>query len=61
MRPAFSRRTYAVLASLSRCCPPLIGRFLSITHPSAARSSSKLPSPARLACVKPAASVQSEP
>ena len=39
----------------------LIGRFLSITHPSAARKCSKLHLPARLACVKPAASVQSEP
>ena len=32
--PAFSRRTYAVLAFLSECCPPLIGRFLSIVSQS---------------------------
>jgi hypothetical protein len=36
-------------------------RSLPAYHPSAARSGSKLPFPARLACVKPAASVQSEP
>ena len=35
--PAFPRRAYAVLARVSSSCPPLIGRFLSITHPSATR------------------------
>lgn len=61
--PPFSRRSYAVLAYLSASYPPLLGRFLSVTHPSAARQQrSKLLSvTARLACVKPAASVQSEP
>jgi hypothetical protein len=35
--PAFSRRTYAVLANLSVSYSPLLGRFRSITHPFAAR------------------------
>src|SRR5215469_2026359 len=34
---AFSRRTYAVLATLSDGYSPLLGRFRSITHPFAAR------------------------
>ena len=61
--PSLVRRRYAVLAVVSNCCPPPYGIFPSITHPSAARQqSSKLLSvTARLACVKPAASVQSEP
>ena len=62
-RPPFSRRTYAVLARVSSGCPPLQGRFLRVTHPSATRQPpSKLDAAAvRLACVKHAASVQSEP
>ena len=61
--PAFPRRAYAVLATVSDCCPPLLGRFLSITHPFATRQrKSKLsPVTVRLACVRHAASVQSEP
>src|SRR5438445_6748589 len=35
--PAFSRRTYAVLASLSAGYSPPLGRFRSIPHPFAAR------------------------
>ena len=35
--PAFLRRAYAVLARVSPGCPPLIGRFPSVTHPSASR------------------------
>ena len=35
--PAFLRKAYAVLARVSPSCPPLIGRFPSVTHPSAAR------------------------
>ena len=35
--PAFSRRTYAVLANLSAGYSPPLGRFRSITHPFAAR------------------------
>ena len=34
---AFLSRVYAVLAKVSLGCPPLKGRFLRITHPSAAR------------------------
>ncbi|AQT64820.1 hypothetical protein B0W01_13825 [Serratia marcescens] len=56
-------RRYAVLATVSSSYPPPSGSFPDITHPSAARHpGSKLPcATARLACVKPAASVQSEP
>ena len=35
--PAFPRRAYAVLARVSSGCPPLLGRFLRVTHPSATR------------------------
>ena len=61
--PAFPRRAYAVLATVSSSYPPQMGKFPGITHPSAARqqSSKLLPVTARLACVRPAASVQSEP
>ena len=34
-RPPFPRRAYAVLARVSSGCPPLPGRFLRVTHPSA--------------------------
>jgi hypothetical protein len=62
-RPSFPRGAYAVLARISPSCPPLLGRFLRVTHPSATRhQESKLSRAAvRLACVKHAASVQSEP
>ena len=33
----FSRRTYAVLATVSSGCSPLQGRFPRVTHPSATR------------------------
>ena len=58
-----ARRHYAVLAPVSRCYPPHSGSFLGITHPSATRQpKSKLFAvTVRLACIKPAASVQSEP
>src|SRR6185437_3647946 len=61
--PAFSRRTYAVLVPVSRGYPPRQGRSRCITHPSATRHpQSKLCCAAvRLACVRHAASVQSEP
>ncbi len=61
--PAFSRRTYAVLVPVSRGYPPRLGRSRCITHPSATRHQpSKLGHAAvRLACVRHAASVQSEP
>ena len=35
--PGFPHRAYAVLARVSPGCPPLIGRFPNIAHPSAAR------------------------
>ena len=59
--PAFSRRTYAVLAWVSPGYPPQQGRFRCIPHPSAARRHPEGPAAARLACVRPAASVHSEP
>jgi hypothetical protein len=34
---AFLSRVYAVLAKVSLGCPPLIGKFLRVPHPSAAR------------------------
>ena len=37
LRAAFLFRVYAVLAKVSLGCPPLEGKFLRITHPSAAR------------------------
>jgi hypothetical protein len=59
--PAFHRSAYAVLARVSPGCPPLIGRFPNIAHPSAARRQDCSRAAARLACVRHAASVQSEP
>jgi hypothetical protein len=38
-----------------------MGRFLRITHPSATRQRAEAPVTVRLACVRHAASVQSEP
>src|SRR3546814_2086102 len=54
---------YAVLVPVSRGYPPRQGRFRCIPHPSATRHpGSKLPCAAvRLACVRPTASVHSEP
>jgi hypothetical protein len=59
--PAFPLRAYAVLAYVSISCPPPPGRFPCVTHPSAARRRAEAPAAARLACVRHAASVQSEP
>ena len=58
--PPFTRRSYAVLARVSPGCPPLPGRFPRITHPSATLLAPK-DFRVRLACVRHAASVQSEP
>ncbi len=58
--PAFPHGAYAVLAWVSPSCPPLPGRFLRVTHPSAAVLTPKC-FLARLTCVRPAASVQSDP
>ena len=35
---AFPRRAYAVLATVSRGYSPLLGRYLRVTHPFAAKS-----------------------
>ena len=59
--PPFLRRAYAVLARLSPGYPPLRDTFRCITHPFAARRQGCPRAAARLACVKHAASVQSEP
>jgi hypothetical protein len=59
--PPFLRRAYAVLAPVSRRYPPLRGTFRCVTHPFAARRQGCPRAAARLACVKHAASVQSEP
>ena len=52
-----SLRTHAVLAPVSQGCPPPPDTFLRAPHPSAAGAEA----PARLACVRHAASVRSEP
>ena len=54
-------RVHAVLASLSAGYPPLPGTFRCITHPFATRRHPEGPAAVRLACVRHAASVQSEP
>ena len=59
--PAFIRRSYAVLANLSTGYPPQEDTFRCITHPFAARRQGCPRAAARLACVRHAASVQSEP
>ena len=55
--PLFPRRAYPVLLPVSRGYPELRGIFPRVTHPSAAHPEGR----ARLACVRPAASVRSEP
>ena len=59
--PAFLRTVYAVLAILSDGYPPLEGTFRYITHPFATRRQTEVRAAVRLACVRHAASVQSEP
>ena len=54
---SFPFRAYAVLAAVSRRYSPLSGRFPYITHPCATGYCY----PVRLACLRPAASVRSEP
>ena len=56
-RNSFPRRAYTVLAVISNCCSVPLGMFPRVTHPSAAIPEGI----ARLACVRPAASVRSEP
>ena len=52
---------HPVLAAVSRGCPGARGRFPRVTHPSATGRSPEGPRPVRLACVRRAASVRSEP
>ena len=59
--PAFTRGSYAVLAYLSVRYPPPLGTFRCVTHPFATRHQGCPRAAVRLACVKHAASVQSEP
>ena len=59
--PSLILRYYAVLANLSTSYPPLTGTFRCITHPFATRRQAEARAAVRLACVKHAASVQSEP
>ena len=54
-----SQGRHAVLAVVSHGCPPPEDRSLRVTHPSATAGS--CPPTVRLACVKHAASVRSEP
>jgi hypothetical protein len=56
LRP-LTRRCHAVLAPVSRRYPPPVDRSLRVTHPSATAGCPAV----RLACVKHAASVRSEP
>ena len=58
---AFPRRAYAVLAAVSSGYPPPQGRYPRVTHPCASLHTSEDMLPLRLACVRPAASVRSEP
>ena len=57
----FPRRAYAVLAKVSPGYSPLLGRFPRVTHPSATFHRTEVRLHVRLACVKHAASVRSEP
>ena len=59
--PCFPPQRYAVLAHLSMRYSPLKDTFRCITHPFATRRQAEAPAAVRLACVKHAASVQSEP
>jgi hypothetical protein len=54
-------RRHPVLAAVSRGCPEPEGRFPRVTHPSATRAAPEGATPVRLACVRRAASVRSEP
>ena len=57
----FPLGAYAVLATVSSGCPPLRGRSPRDTHPSATVHRAEARVLVRLACVKHAASVRSEP
>ena len=55
------RGRHPVLAAVSRGCPRARGRFPRVTHPSATERRAEARRPVRLACVRRAASVRSEP
>ena len=59
--PKTGPRAHAVLAEVSLGYPPLLGRFPRATHPCATPLGTEAPRSVRLACVKHAASVRSEP
>ena len=54
---SFSLQTHPVLATVSRSYSEPLGRFPHVTHPCATRSEDLV----RLACMRHAASVRSEP
>ena len=54
---SFQIASYGVLAKISPSCPPLWGRFLRVTHPSATASEEAV----RLACIRHTVSVSPEP
>jgi hypothetical protein len=59
--PGFTRGDHPVLAAVSRGCPRAWARFPRATHPSATGCRAEARHPVRLACVRRAASVRSEP
>ena len=59
--PLARHPAYAVLAEVSLGYPPQEGRFPRATHPCATPVGAEAPTGVRLACVKHAASVRSEP
>ena len=59
--PAFLSPAHAVLANLSTGYPPQLDTFRCVTHPFATRHQGCPRAAVRLACVRHAASVQSEP
>ena len=58
---AFPLGAYTVLAPVSRSYSELLGKFPRDTHPCATFHWTEAQLHVRLACVKPAASVRSEP
>ena len=56
-----AHRAHAVLAEVSLGYPPQQGRFPRATHPCATPLETEIPKSVRLACVRHAASVRSEP
>src|SRR5207244_8309868 len=61
LSPMIAHRAHAVLAEVSLGYPPQDGRFPRATHPCATPLEAEAPRSVRLACVKHAASVRSEP